>query len=106
MSISTERWSVTEFMESTWSGDVELEGLDAVIGAIADGTRRVHDLVQAAALADVLGTTGETNPPPVAARLQGMPFRWTEATEARNETDPDGNRIRRGPSQWFVEGSY
>ena len=39
MSISTERWSITEFMESTWSGDVELEGLDAVIGAIADGTQ-------------------------------------------------------------------
>ncbi|MDA1348556.1 MAG: fructose-1,6-bisphosphatase [Chloroflexi bacterium] len=61
MSISTERWSISEFMESTWSGDAELEGLDAVIRAIADGTRRVHDLVQAAALADVLGTTGETN---------------------------------------------
>jgi fructose-1,6-bisphosphatase I len=61
MSISTERWSISEFMESTWSGNAELEGLDAVIRAIADGIRRVHDLVQAAALADVLGTTGQTN---------------------------------------------
>jgi hypothetical protein len=31
MSISTERWSITELMESTWSGDVELEGLDALL---------------------------------------------------------------------------
>ena len=48
-------------MESSWRGDASLEGLEAVIGAIAEGTRRVHDQVQAAALADVLGTTGDMN---------------------------------------------
>jgi fructose-1,6-bisphosphatase I len=61
MSISTKRKNITEFMDFSWSGDAELEGLHAVVAAIADGTRRVHDLVQAAALADVLGATGETN---------------------------------------------
>ena len=61
MSNTTNRQSITEFMESSWSGDAELEGLDAVIQAIADGTRMVHEQVQAAALADVLGATGETN---------------------------------------------
>lgn len=61
MNISTERWSITEFMESTWSGNVELEGLAVVVRAISDGTRRVHDLLQTATLADVLGTTGKTN---------------------------------------------
>ena len=48
-------------MDSSWSGDAELHGLHRVVKAIADGTRRVHDQVQAAALADVLGATGETN---------------------------------------------
>ena len=61
MSISPSRKSITEFMDSSWSGDAELEGLHAVVGAIAEGTRRVHDQVQAAALADMLGATGETN---------------------------------------------
>ena len=37
MSNTTNRQSITEFMESSWSGDAELEGLDAVIQAIADG---------------------------------------------------------------------
>jgi fructose-1,6-bisphosphatase I len=61
MSISTSRKSITEFMDSSWGGDADLEGLHTVVAAIADGTRRVHDKVQAAALADVLGATGETN---------------------------------------------
>ena len=61
MSISTNRRSIAEFMESSWSGDADLEGLDAVIQAIAEGTRQVNDQVQAAAIADVLGSTGETN---------------------------------------------
>jgi fructose-1,6-bisphosphatase I len=48
-------------MDSSWSGDPGLEGLQVVMAAIADGTRRLHDQVQAAALADMLGATGETN---------------------------------------------
>ncbi|MCI0846623.1 MAG: fructose-bisphosphatase class I, partial [Chloroflexi bacterium] len=37
------------------------DGLGAVIMAIANGSRRVQQQVQQAALADALGTTGETN---------------------------------------------
>ena len=38
-----------------------MDGLEVVIAAIAEGAGRVHEQVQAAALADVLGTTGKTN---------------------------------------------
>lgn len=55
------RPSLHQFMVSAWSGDSALEGLDAVVEAIADGARRVRRQVQSAALADVLGATGETN---------------------------------------------
>ena len=61
MATSVSRQGLASFMESAWSGDETLEGLDAVIGAIAEGVRQVRGQVQAAALADVLGATGETN---------------------------------------------
>lgn len=48
-------------MDSAWSDDEALDGLEAVIAAIGEGAGRVHQQIQAAALADVLGTTGETN---------------------------------------------
>ncbi len=46
---------------SVWAGDGEYDGLDAVIEALADGARQVQAKVQSAALADVLGATGEVN---------------------------------------------
>ncbi len=61
MSISTKHQSLGEFMDSAWGKVETLAGLDAVVGAIADGARKVHQQVQAAALADALGTTGEIN---------------------------------------------
>ncbi len=48
-------------MKSSWCRDDSLEGLDAVIGAIAEGARLVQEQVQAAAIGDMLGATGETN---------------------------------------------
>ena len=53
--------TLTEFMASAWGGKAQYEGLDVVIGAIADGARRVQHQVQAAGLAGVLGATGEIN---------------------------------------------
>ena len=60
MPISTAR-SLGDFMETSWAGSDSLRGLDAVVGAIAGGARMVQEQVQAAALAGVLGATGETN---------------------------------------------
>ena len=48
-------------MAAAWGDDERYDGLDAVVGAIAAGARQVHEKVQAAALADVLGATGEVN---------------------------------------------
>ena len=61
MSTSTKRRSLGEFMSSTWKDEGPLDGLHAVIGAVAEGARQVHEQVQAAALADALGATGEIN---------------------------------------------
>ena len=55
------RPTLSEFVAATWSDDDQLDGLDAVITAIAKGSRQVQKKVQAATLADALGTTGETN---------------------------------------------
>ena len=55
------RLSLSEFMKTSWSRDDSLAGLDAVIDAIAEGARLVQEQVQAAAVADMLGATGETN---------------------------------------------
>ena len=57
--ISTATQTLDGFMESAWGSD--LAGLDSVIGAIANGARQVQAQVQAAAIAGVLGATGETN---------------------------------------------
>ncbi|MCH8185965.1 MAG: fructose-1,6-bisphosphatase, partial [Chloroflexi bacterium] len=59
--MSGKRQTLNEFVTSAFSGDAQLDGLDAVISAIAEGARQVHRQVEAAALADVLGVTGETN---------------------------------------------
>ena len=55
------RQTLSQFTSTAWSGDEGLDGLEVVIAAIAEGAGRVHEQVQAAALADVLGTTGKTN---------------------------------------------
>ena len=53
--------TLSDFMESAWGSADGLAGLDSVIGAIADGARRVQAEVQAAAIQGALGATGETN---------------------------------------------
>ncbi len=52
---------LSQFTESAYRDDETLDGLEVVLTAVAEGAGRVHDLIQAAALADVLGTTGDTN---------------------------------------------
>lgn len=52
--------TLSDYVAGSFKGS-DLDGLDAVISAIAEGSAHVHSQVQAAALADVLGTTGETN---------------------------------------------
>ncbi len=61
MATSVKRQTLKEFVTSAFVGEAQYDGLDAVISAIAEGARQVHQQVEAAALADVLGVTGETN---------------------------------------------
>ena len=53
--------TLSAYMSTAWSGDGRYDGLDAVIEAIAEGAQQIQQKVQAATLADVIGTTGETN---------------------------------------------
>lgn len=59
--------SESEFMTldahctSTWDRSSEYDGLKVVISALAQGSQMVSAKVQAATLADVIGSTGETN---------------------------------------------
>jgi len=55
------RRTLQEYISSESGGGVQDDGLGAVIIAIADGCIRVQHQVQQAALADALGSTGETN---------------------------------------------
>ncbi|PKB72386.1 MAG: hypothetical protein BZY87_00910 [SAR202 cluster bacterium Io17-Chloro-G6] len=55
------RTTLQEYVTSEWRDQVDGDGLGAVIMAIADGSIQVQHQVQQAALADVLGSTGETN---------------------------------------------
>ena len=59
--MASPRPTLAEYVDSAWAGDRALEGLGVVVEAIADGTRRVQAQVQAAAIADVLGATGDVN---------------------------------------------
>lgn len=61
MSAVGQRTSLLEYVTSEWHNKAEGDGLGAVIMAIADGSFQVEQQVRQAALADVLGTTGETN---------------------------------------------
>lgn len=53
--------TLDEFAASTWAEDVQLDGLDSVILAIANGSYEVRKKVQLAALEGILGSTGEVN---------------------------------------------
>ena len=53
--------NLADFAVSTWGNSRDYDGLDAVIMALAEGARHVQSKVEAAALAGVLGTTGEIN---------------------------------------------
>lgn len=56
------RWKTLEsFLQSSWSGHEQFDGLNTVIMAIASGSYEVHKLVQAATLANALGSTERTN---------------------------------------------
>ena len=61
MSASDQRTTLQQFVTSEWQVTDQNDGLGAVIMAIANGSVRVQQQVQKAALADALGTTGETN---------------------------------------------
>ncbi len=55
------RPTLTDYVDSAWGDDPSYEGLSQVVVAIAEGTRLVQQKVQAASIADVLGTTGDVN---------------------------------------------
>ena len=59
--MTASRQTLTDYVDSAWGDDPAYEGLGSVVSAIADGTRIVQEKVQAAAIADVLGTTGDIN---------------------------------------------
>ena len=59
--MSGQRESLSDFARSAWGSNDQYNGLAAVIKAIAEGSRQVHEKVQAAALEDVLGVTGVIN---------------------------------------------
>ena len=61
MSVADHRTTLQQYVNSDWQTIGQNDGLGAVIMAIADGSVRVQQQVQQAALADALGTTGETN---------------------------------------------
>jgi len=61
VSASDQRITLQQFVISEWQKTGQNDGLGAVIMAIANGSVRVQQQVQQAALADALGTTGETN---------------------------------------------
>ena len=60
-SVTASRQTLTEYVDSAWGDDPTYEGMAQVVAAIAEGTRLVQEKVQAAAIADVLGTTGDVN---------------------------------------------
>ncbi len=61
MSVADHRTTLQQYVNSDWQTIGQNDGLGSVIMAIADGSVRVQQQVQQAALADALGTTGETN---------------------------------------------
>ena len=61
MPVAGKRTTLQEYVTSEWQDKGQNLGLNAVIMAIAEGSIRVQEQVQQAALVDALGTTGEIN---------------------------------------------
>ena len=61
MVVAANRTSLQEYLASERMGQGHNSGLGAVIMAISEGSCQVQQQVRQAALADILGTTGETN---------------------------------------------
>ena len=61
MAVAGHRTTLQQYMNSEWRDKGQNDGLGAVIMAIAEGSRRVQQQVQQAALADALGVTGDIN---------------------------------------------
>ena len=61
MSAVGHRTTLREYVASEWRDKGKFDGLGEVIMAIADGSCQVEQQVRQAALADVLGATGEVN---------------------------------------------
>jgi len=59
--VGKQRTTLQQFVTSERQDKGLIEGLGAVIMAIAEGSWRIQQQVQQASLADVLGSTGETN---------------------------------------------
>ena len=57
----SKRPTLSSYTSSAWSGVSRYEGLDSVIASIADGAGQIQEKVQAATLADIIGTSGEVN---------------------------------------------
>ena len=53
--------TLDSYTAAAWGQGSDYNGLETVIAALADGAQQVQAKVQAAALADALGATGETN---------------------------------------------
>jgi len=53
--------TLAEYLTSRWNGSQELDGLQAVVLAIADGSRTLRAKIQGGMLEDVVGSTGEVN---------------------------------------------
>ena len=52
--------TLDDFSRSSWPGS-DLDGMEAVVSAIAEGAQAVQEKVRAAMLVNVVGTTGEVN---------------------------------------------
>ena len=61
MTVSTRHQPLKDFASSRYPGSSVLDGFESVVAAIAAGVRDLESKIRAAALAGVLGTTGETN---------------------------------------------
>ena len=59
--MSVSRPTLADYSYATWAGNPACQGLGGLVTAIAEGTKLVQEKVQAAAIADVLGTTGDVN---------------------------------------------
>ena len=59
--MSVSRPTLADYSYAAWAGNPACQGLGGLVTAIAEGTKLVQEKVQAAAIAEVLGTTGDVN---------------------------------------------